>query len=170
MAAAFPKGCCLSPDLKGDIQPVGKRVGESDHVTVWKGKLILMSLPPEVQWGVWTVYPRLTVCVKWHQQNLNYTVFFSAVVFCQHSVVSLVSHWSLRWLHFIHLEVLQEMLQPLLFVVITCKAMRASVVAGFPRVAVVAFVVVGFILSLASSDTFLKTLSIKVTIYIYIYI
>ena len=60
------------------------------------------------------------------------------------------------------------MLQPLLFAVITCKAMRASVVAGFPRVAVVAFVVVGFILSLASSDTFLKTLSIKVTMYIYI--
>ena len=36
MAAAFLKGCCLSPDLKGDIQPVRKRVGESDHVTVSK--------------------------------------------------------------------------------------------------------------------------------------
>ena len=36
------------------------------------------------------------------------------------------------------------MLQPLLFAVITCKAMRASVVAGFPRVAVVALVGCGF--------------------------
>lgn len=35
---------------------------------------------------------------------------------------------------------LQELLQPLLFAVITCKAMRASEVAGFPLVAVVALV------------------------------